>query len=534
MTAPETLSQMLDTVSDEYPDEEALVQGDRRLTYPEFRDRAVEFAGGLLDLGVGKGDHVGLMVSTRIEWFVATYALQYIGATAVGLNTWYKRHELERTLEKTDVSTLITLDSFEGNDYLDMLETIAPDLAEERTGQSLNVEPFPYLNRVVVIGDDRDWTLSWDDVVERGTTVDDEVVESAAESVTRRDPAYIMFSSGTTGEPKAIVLKHEGLVTNPVGIGERLDVTHEDRFLDPIPLFFSLASCHETITALYHGATLVLQERFDAREAVDLIEREECTIIYGVHNMFRQMEALDVDLEEKFETLRLLQGLAPSSVRRRFIEEYDVDDTITGFGLTETSAVAALQSTDDPLEAKLNTYGRPLPNTDIRIKDPETGEELLPGEEGEICIRARTLFKEYYNQPVKTREAVDREGYLKTGDLGWLTADGRLVWEGRMDEMIKTSGINVSPKEVENLLCQHPSVEEAVVFGVPDEERDEVVAAAVLTSEEVDPGDIIAFCRERVASYKIPAIVNIHEDFPRTGSGKVRKEVVEERFERDD
>lgn len=527
---PETLSEMVDTVAAEHPDREALVADDRRLTYAEFRERTVAFARGLVDLGVGKGDHVGVLVSTRPEWFVATYALQYLGATAVGLNTWYSRRELERMLQKTEVSTLVTMDSFEGNAYLDTLEGIAPELTE-RDRDALHTETLPFLRRVVVLGESRSWTYAWEEVANRADRTPEAVVEAAADSVSPYDPAFIMFSSGTTGEPKAIVLKHDGLVTNPVGIGSRLDVTPEDRFWDPVPLFFSLASCHETITALYHGATIVLQERFDAAEAVDLIEREECTIMYGVHNMFRQIEALDVDLPESFESVRLLQGMAPPAVRERFVTDYGVDDTVTGYGLTETSAVATLLSTDDPFEKKLNTNGHPLPNADVRIRDPETGAAVPRGEEGEVYVRGRTLFEEYYNQPELTERALTNDGYLATGDLGRLDEDGRLVFEGRLKEMIKTSGINVSPKEVRNVLVQHPDVEDAVVFGLPDDRKDEIVAGAVLSERELEREELVEFCRDRLASYKIPEVLEVMESFPRTASGKTKTQAVRERFD---
>lgn len=520
----ETLNQLLDTAAAEHPETEALVTSSERLTYAEFHDRVREFARGLLSLGVRAADRVGVLVSNRVEWFVATYAAERVGATMVGLNTWYKADELGYALRQADVSTLVTLDSFLGNDYLEMLAEIDPAIAE---GDDIRVNStaLPVLQNVVVVGDAPEWAIPWDGVVARASDVAEERLAAAAESVEPSDEAYVLFSSGTTGRPKPIVLEHDGLVTNPRSIGSRLGVEEGDRFWLGLPLFFSFAACNESVTAFSHGATLVVQERFDPGEAVDLVREEACTVLYGMGNMFKQMEGLDVDLRRAFDSVRVALAVAPRPVRRRLEEDHGVDRALNGYGLTEVSAICAITHHESPERPRRETVGHPLANVDVRIKDPETDVEVAPGEEGEIRLRSRAMFRKYLKRPEKTRKAFDREGYFRTGDLGWLDRDGRLVFEGRIKDMIKTGGINVSPQEVRRVVSQHPDVDEAVVVGLPDEERDEIVAAAVtpVAGHTVTEEDVVAFCSERMAAYKVPSVVVVRNDaFPRTDTGKVR------------
>ena len=525
-----TLNQLLDTAADEHAETEALVTADERLTYAELHDRVREFARGLLSLGVRTGDRVGVLLSNRVEWFVATYATERVGATMVGLNTWYKPDELRYALRQADVSTLVTLDSFLGNDYLEMLTSVDPAIADG-DGTGVNSAVLPVLQTVVIVGDAPAWAVSWDEVVGRTNDVSRERLAATAEAVEPGDEAYVLFSSGTTGRPKPIALEHDGLVTNPRSIGARLGVKAGDRFWLGLPLFFSFAACNESVTAFAHGATLVVQEHFDAREAVDLVREEECTVLYGMGNMFKGMESLDVDLREAFESVRVALAVAPRPVRRRLEEDHGVDRALNCYGLTEVSAICAITHRDSDERSRRETVGHPLANVDVRVKDPETDVEVAPGERGEIRIRSRTMFREYLKRPEKTREAFDQEGYFRTGDLGWLEADGRLVFEGRIKDMIKTGGINVSPQEVQRVVGQHPHVDEAVVVGLPDDRRDEVVAAAVrpVDGHELTGEDVIAFCAERISAYKVPDVVVVRDDeFPRTDTGKVRKFEVRE------
>ncbi|MFC5973540.1 class I adenylate-forming enzyme family protein [Halomarina salina] len=519
-----TLNQLLDTAADEHADTEALVTADERLTYAELHDRVREFARGLLSLGVRTGDRVGVLLSNRVEWFVATYATERVGATMVGLNTWYKPDELRYALRQADVSTLVTLDSFLDNDYLEMLTSVDPAIVEG-DGTNVNSTVLPVLQTVVVVGDAPSWTVHWDEVVDRADGVTGDRLAATAEAVEPDDEAYVLFSSGTTGRPKPIVLEHDGLVTNPRSIGARLGVDAGDRFWLGLPLFFSFAACNESITAFAHGATLVVQERFDAREAVDLVREEECTVLYGMGNMFKSMERLDTDLRAAFDSVRVALAVAPRPVRRRLEEEHGVDRALNCYGLTEVSAICAITHHDSDERSRRETVGHPLANVDVRVKDPETDVEVAPGERGEIRIRSRTMFREYLKRPEKTREAFDEAGYFRTGDLGWLEADGRLVFEGRITDMIKTGGINVSPEEVRRVVGEHPGVEEAVVVGLPDDRRDEVVAAAVRPADghDLTGDDVIEFCAERISAYKVPDVVVVRDEaFPRTDTGKVR------------
>lgn len=519
------LNGMFDEVTEKHSDEVALVFEDDRYTYAELRDRIRSVARGLLSIGVRPGDRVGVLTSNRPEWFVATYAATRIGATMVGLNTWYQREELEYALDRTNVSTLVTMESFLEQEYLEMLEAIAPGLPD-CDADRLNVPELPTLQHVLSIGGERSWTIPWDSLADRGANVSEKRLKAVADDVRRTDPAYVLFSSGTTGRPKPIVLKHEGIVTNAPSIGARVGVSETDRFWLGLPLFFSFAACNESVTAFSHGATIVLQERFEAGTTLDLIEREECTIVYGMGVMFREMESTDRDLEATFESVRRTLAIAPEPLQRRLEDEHGVDAVVSGYGLTETSAICAIASHEASQEIRTGTVGMPLANADVRIMDFETDTEVPPGEEGEIRVRSRTLFKEYDRDLELTRGAFDDEGYLRTGDVGRLTANGRLVFIGREKDVIKTGGINVSPQEVETTLERHSDVEEAVVVPVPDEGKDEVVGAMIRPPEgtTVDLDDVRAFAKERLAAYKVPTVLERHPDsFPRTSTGKVRK-----------
>lgn len=521
----DTLNEMLDVAERDYGKTEALVTSRERLSYAELHDRVREFARGLLAFGVRPGDRIGVLISNRVEWFISTYAAQRVGATMVGLNTWYKSDELRYALQQADVSTLITLDSFLENDYTEMLTDIDPEITASDT-RRVNSTELPVLQNVVVIGNAPSWASEWTDIIAKAEDVSPERLEAISDSVSPTDDAFILYSSGTTGRPKPIVLQHDGLVTNPRSIGSRLGVEDGDRFWLGLPLFFSFAACNESITAISHGATLVVQEEFDPPEAVDLIRQESCTVVYGMENMFSQMESVDVDLEQAFDSVRVALVVGSRPLRRRFEKEHGVTRVLHGYGLTEVSAICAITHHNSEEIPRRKTVGRPLANVDIRIKHPETGVEVAPGEQGEISVRSRAMFRKYLKRPNKTREARDPDGYLRTGDIGWLDADGRLVFEGRIKDMIITGGINVSPQEVERVISQHSDIDEVSAVGLPDDQKDEIVAAVVkpVSSASLTEQEVISFCTEQMASYKIPATVGIRQsEFPRTDTGKIRK-----------
>ncbi|MFC7157065.1 class I adenylate-forming enzyme family protein [Halomarina halobia] len=528
MSWPTTLPEVLGRSAEEHGEREAIVWDDRRITYADLQRRVDRFARGLLAMGVGHGDRVGVLAENRPEWFVANYAAQRIGATMVGLNTWYTADELSYALAATDVSTLVTVDSFLDTDYRKLLTAVAPELEGCAPG-ALDCERLPYLQRAIVVGDAPEWAFRWSDVLDRGESVGEARLSAATETVRPDDDAYVLFSSGTTGRPKPIVLRHDGLATNPRSVGARMGVSADDCVWLAVPLFFSYAACNASVTALSHGATLVLQSEFDADAAVELIAEERCTVLYGMGNMYRRLERSD-GVRDALDSVRVAMAIAPRSLRER-LEALGADVALTGYGLTEVCAICAVTDHEAHEEARLGTVGHPLANVDVRVVDPDTDREVPPGDEGEIRLRARTLFREYRTMPERTRAAFDPAGYFRTGDLGRLTPAGRLVFEGRLKDIIKTGGINVSPTEVESVIGDHPAVDAVTVLGLPHDERDEVVAAVVrpVEGETLTADAVREHCRERLSSYKVPTVVEFRSDpFPRTATGKVRKDVVRE------
>jgi len=519
--APTTLPELLSETVEARPEAEAIVAGQQRLTYADLQERVDRFACGLLAAGVTSGDRVGVLVPNRPAWYVATFAIERIGATMVALNTWHKRGELSHALRTTRVSALVTVDSFIGNNYIERLAPLVEGAGRASEGEN---DPLPFLQSVVVRGDTPAWAVPWTELLDRGQSVPERRLESAAAAVHPTDDAYVLFSSGTTNRPKPIVLQHDGLATNPRCIGERLDVDAADRFWMPLPLFFSFAACNGSLTALAHGATLVIQEQFNAVEALDLIAEERCSVLYGMGNMFKEIEELP-DIGDAFDASRIALFIGPKPLRRRVETDLGVDTVVHAYGLTEVGAICTLTGHDEPREPRLDTVGRPLANVDVRIRDSNGSKEVPPGDQGEIVVRSRAMFDRYEGMPERTQEAFDRDGYLRTGDVGRLDPDGRLIFEGRMTEMIKTSGINVSPKEVRNALESHPDVKVAAVFAVKDDQRSEAVVAAVRPAADADlsTAEVQAHCESRIASYKVPETVHVREEpFPRTDTGKVR------------
>lgn len=515
--------------ADRWPSNIAVVTPDERVTYAELQNAVRTFARGLLSLGVREGDRVGVLTLNRLEWFVANYAVQMVGATFVGLDTWYKREELEYALSKTDASTFITMASIGENQFLNSIEEIAPGIEAAEPGE-IDTPELPFLQQVVTLDDPRSWTYSWNDVVERGETVSDARLDNATESVTPESIAYILFTSGTTGRPKPVVLDQDTVVTNAEAIGARMGWTPEDRLWFPLPLNFSFGACNGGVTPLLYGGTVIIQPGFDPVDGLETIEAEAATLMYAMEDLLRRLESADRDLTEKLESVRGCMSSGPTKLFERYETEYDVP-MMPSYGLTENSSLCTVTAPDDHRDDKLEYHGQPLPATDVRVKDPETGAELSFGELGEIRVRSRATTQCYYKRPTLTRDLFDEEGFIETGDMGWLAPDGRVVFEGRAKDMIKTGGINVSPLEVKDLLESHDSVDEAAVFGVPGDEKKEVVGAAVRPAENqsVDEDALQEYCRERIAEYKVPQLIHIQEgDFPRTESRKVITQEVRE------
>lgn len=525
MAAPvsRTLGQLLEELAQTYGDKPALLYKDRVLSFREWNHLSSQFAKGLYDLGIRKGDRVALLMGNCIEWFVTVFAAAKIGAVLVAVNTWYKADDLRQVLRHSGAKALVMQDRFLKRDYVELLREVVPELAGP---PPLKSAALPELERVIVYGDRVPVSAhAFSAIVERGAELSDTILSEQAPQPD--DLMYILFTSGSTAKPKGVTLVHQYLILNGFDIGERQHIQDRDRLWLGIPLFFSLGSANAIMATLTHGASIVIQEVFEAEEAMRLIEQHRCTIYYGMpvmtHAIYYHPNRSQYDLSSldkgvtigPEETLRLTMKLVPhiSNV----------------YGATETYGNCAVCDGRLDPDIRATSQGQPLPGMKIKIVDPQTRRPLPTGEVGEVCVGGY-VTPGYYNDPENNAKSFDEEGYYLTGDLGFLDENGFFHYVGRLKEMIKTGGINVSPLSVEECLLKHPDVREAHVIGVPDPVKDEVVMAIIEKREgsSVTEADIIQYCRERLPSYSVPRYVEFWEasQFPRTDTGKVAKRLL--------
>jgi len=540
MTVPpasRTLGGLLEELADKRPDAEAVVFRDQRLTRRALAARVETFARALLAAGVGRGDRVAVLVPNRPEWIVAALGTARIGAVATAISTFSTPRELLWALEHSGASALITAEAFRGRRFLAPLHEACPELATSAPGQ-LRSARLPRLRAVVCVDAPTDeGVLGLDDFVAAGAGVRGSALDAAARAVDPRDVCYILYTSGSTAEPKGVTLAHGHVIANGFAIGERQHLHAGDRLWLAVPLFWSFGSANALPAILTHGGCVVLQEAFEAGEALELLERERCSVYYGMANMARAILEHPDRRRRRLDAMRtgLTIGL-PEDVEMT-IEAVAARELCNVYGSTETYGNCAVTDAHDPLAVRLHTQGHPLPGMEIRAVDPESRRPLPAGEPGELTVRG-LVTPGYYGRPELDAQAFAADGAFLTGDLGLIDGDGRVRFRGRLKEMIKTGGINVAPLEVEQVLLQHPDVKQAHVVGVPDRERDEIVAAAIelRAGATADAAAITAFCRERLASYKVPVRLafRVADELPRTPTGKVHKPGLRAELARDD
>jgi fatty-acyl-CoA synthase len=508
------------------PQAEAVVFRDRRLTYAELRTRVDELARALLAIGVRHGDRVAVLLPNRPEWLIAAVAIAKLGGVVTAISTFSTPRELAWTLEHSEASVLITVEAFRGRGYLAALNDLCPELSRNAPGQ-LQSAQLPRLRAVIGIDARRhDGVFHPDDIAALAATTPETALAAAQRGVTPHDVWAILYTSGSTATPKGVMLAHGGVIENGFSIGERQHLTAADRLWLAVPLFWSFGSANALPAILTHGGCIVLQESFEAGEALELLDRERCSVYYGMAHMARAMLEHPDRRRRRLASMRtgLTIGL-PDDVEMT-MDAVSARELCNVYGSTETYGNCAVTDSHDPLALRLHTQGLPLPGMQIRAVDPETRAVRPPGEVGELCVRGH-VTPGYHRAPDLTARAFDPDGYFLTGDLGFVGDDGRVRFRGRLKEMIKTGGINVAPLEVEEVLLQHPDVTQAFVVGVPDRDKGELVVAALelRAGASADAGAIVAFCRERLASYKVPARLAFRtaEEFPRTPTGKIHK-----------
>jgi fatty-acyl-CoA synthase len=521
-----TVGTLLAYLAHAIPEQEAVVWPPQRLTYAALYAQATAVASGLWDVGIRPGEPVALLVSNRPEWVTTAFGCALIGAPVVALSTWSRRLELEYALDHSQAVGLVTLDRFLGADYQAMLREIIPEATRSPPGQIVD-RRLPALRELIVLGQPSlAAARSFHEVLARGRGLDPAVVHAASAGVQPTDLLYVLYTSGSTARPKGVTLAHAACLENGFHIGERQHLTGTDRLWLAVPLCWSFAAANALMALLTHGGTVVLQERFDAEAAVRLIAAEQCTVYYGMSHMAQAM--LETPAWGHYDTRSLRTGLTIGTPEEIALTMHGlgVHQICNVYGTTETYGNATVTDASEPEAVRLQSQGTPLPGMRLRIIHPHTRAVLPPGEIGEILVAGR-VTPGYYRDPEHNARAFDAEGSFLTGDLGMLDAAGRLHFRGRLKDLIKSGGINISPLEVEAYVMTHPKVQYAAVVGLPDAVKGEVPVAAVelRAGEAATAEEIRSFCRGHIASYKVPVqVVFLRPDeFPRTNTGKVQK-----------
>jgi len=524
--ASRTLGDLVDELAEAAPMAEAIVFRDERLDYAGLKARADAFAKALLAAGIRRGDRVAVLVTNRPEWIAAAFGAAKIGAIVAAISTFSTPRELAWTLEHSGAVALVTLEAFRGRHFLEALRDLCPEL-DDATPGALRSTRLPNLRTIVAVdGHPTGSLFSLPEFLARGASIDATALAAAQHAVAPTDICYILYTSGSTAAPKGVTLAHGPVIANGFDIGERMHLGASDRVWLAVPLFWSFGSANALPAIMTHRGCAVLQESFEPGEALALIERERCSVYYGMGNMARALLEHSDHPGRRLGAMRTGLTIGPPEDIAMTIEALGADALCNVYGSTETYGNCAVCDARDPLEMRLHSQGEPLPGMTIRAVDLVTRQPLSAGGIGELAV-AGYVTPGYFRAPELDAEAFDAKGYFLTGDLGSVEADGRVRFRGRLKEMIKTGGINVAPLEVEQVLLQHPDTVQAYVVGVPDPAKGEIVAAAIelRAGAPSDAGAILAFCRERLASYKIPArlVFRSASEFPRTPTGKIHK-----------
>ncbi|HET9925599.1 MAG TPA: AMP-binding protein [Methylomirabilota bacterium] len=536
----ETVAGMLATMVARAPDREAIVAPDRRVTYAELHRAARRVASGLLALGVRKNDKIALWLPNRPEWFFVQYGCALIGAVVVALNTRYKAHELRYILRQSNTTTLFCADHSGPVDYLEILGEVLPALREATPGE-LDVEDFPMLRRVIVDADDPyAGCLRLHDVLEEGDASEWTAARrAAAGAVAPEDPFTILYTSGTTSFPKGAVMSHLNCLPHGWWCGEVMRLTEADRVLHALPLSGTWGGVCIPLATFSHGATLILPDTFEPGLALHLMETERVTVWNGVDSMAVPM--LEHPDLARCDRSRLrtggfaatgggVQGLFEAVVKRLGLRL-----AFQPYGMTEVNAMALVHDLDEPPESLALPGVWPADGLEVRVVDPETGVDQPAEREGELWLRGRLVTGGYYEKPEETAKAFTADGWFKTGDLAMRDGKGRVIFRGRLREVLRISHFMVAPGEIEDYLQTHPKVLQAFVIGVPDARTNEAAVAYVIPRPDaaVTEDELIAYCRGRIASFKVPRHVRVVADVPRTPSphgDKVQKARLREMF----
>ena len=525
------LGEFFEDMAKKQPDHEFLVYPDRglRFSYKEFDERADNLAKGLLGIGIEKGDHVGIWAKNVPEWLTFMFATAKIGAVLVTMNTAYQKHEVDYVLKQSDMKAIAMTDGFRDTSYFDIMYELVPEMKTQARG-NLHSPKYPHLKDIIYIGQRKHRGMyNTNELLLLGQNIPDEELKEAKSNVTQNDVINMQYTSGTEGFPKGVMLTSRNIVNDGYYIGENMNYSNKDRLCLIVPLFHCFGTVLGVMAVITHGATLVMLEEFNPLLTLSSIQKEKCTSVYGVPTMF--IAELNHPMFDMFDLSSLRTGImagstCPVETMKEVIDKMNMTEITSVYGLTEASPGMTQTNAADTFEKKVNTVGTPFPNVEVKLIDPDTGEDITEvGKKGEIVCRGFNVMKGYYKNPEKTKEVIEDDGFLHSGDLATIDEDGYYSIVGRIKDMIIRGGENIYPREIEEFIYTIDGVQDVQVAGIPDEKYGEIVGAFIIKEEGSDltEEDVRDYAISKIARYKVPKHVFFVDEFPLTTSGKIQK-----------
>ncbi|HJB38672.1 MAG TPA: AMP-binding protein, partial [Candidatus Acutalibacter ornithocaccae] len=496
-------------------------------TYSQFRDDVDQFARALIYMGVKKGDHVAIWATNVPQWYITFWAATKIGAVLVTVNTAYKIHEAEYLLRQSDTHTLVMIDGYKDSDYVGIIKELCPELQDSLPGK-LHSKRLPVLRNVITVDSQQKGCYTWEHAMGLGDSVPPTEVENRRRQVRKDDVCNMQYTSGTTGFPKGVMLTHYNVVNNGKAIGDCMDLSTADRMMIQVPMFHCFGMVLAMTASMTHGVSMYPITAYSPRKGLHCINQEQITAFHGVPTMFIAM--LEHENFEKTDFSHMRTGImagspCPVKVMQDVVDKMHMNEITIVYGQTESSPGCTQSHVDDPLDVRVNTVGRPLFGVQCKIVDPETGEDLPDEVDGEFCAKGYNIMKGYYKMPEATAAAIDKDGWLHTGDLARRTPEGNFKITGRIKDMIIRGGENIYPKEIEDFIYTHPKVRDVQVIGVPDEQYGEEIMAVVILKEGETSSEeeIKDYVRTHMAKHKVPRYVSFVKEFPMNAAGKILK-----------